>query len=134
MLWWTSGYMCLFQFWFPPCVCPIVGLLGHKAVLFFFFNFYFILEKSWLTMICYLQMYSKVIWLYQYQYTFSIFLLFWLLQNIELSSLCYIAGLCWLYILNIVVCQSQTPKLSFPCPFFLVTINSFSKSVFLFYK
>ena len=25
--------MCLFQFWFPRCVCPEVGLLGHKAVL-----------------------------------------------------------------------------------------------------
>ena len=24
----------LFQFWFPQCVCPAVGLLGHKAVLF----------------------------------------------------------------------------------------------------
>ena len=27
-------YTCLFQFWFPWCVCPAVGLLGHKAVLF----------------------------------------------------------------------------------------------------
>ena len=26
--------MCLFQFWFHQCVCPVVGLLGHKAVLF----------------------------------------------------------------------------------------------------
>ena len=26
--------MCLFQFWFPPCVCPAVELLGHMAVLF----------------------------------------------------------------------------------------------------
>ena len=26
--------MGLFQFWFPQCVCPAVGLLGHKAVLF----------------------------------------------------------------------------------------------------
>ena len=24
--------MCLFQFWFPWCVCLAVGLLGHKAV------------------------------------------------------------------------------------------------------
>ena len=31
---WTLGYMCLFQFWFPWCVCPAVGLLGHKVVLF----------------------------------------------------------------------------------------------------
>ena len=28
------GYTCLFPFWFPRCVCPAVGLLGHKAVLF----------------------------------------------------------------------------------------------------
>ena len=28
--------MCLFQFWFPQCVCPVVGLLDHKAVLFHF--------------------------------------------------------------------------------------------------
>ena len=31
------GYMCLFQFWFPQCVRPPVGLLGHRAVLFSFF-------------------------------------------------------------------------------------------------
>ena len=30
------GYTCLFQFWFPRCVCPEVGLLGHMAVLLFF--------------------------------------------------------------------------------------------------
>ena len=29
MLRWTLGYMCLFQFWFPWCVCPEVGLLCH---------------------------------------------------------------------------------------------------------
>ena len=29
--------MYLFQFWFPWCVCPAVGLLGHKAVLFLVF-------------------------------------------------------------------------------------------------
>ena len=26
--------MCLFLFWFPQCVCPAAGLLGHMAVLF----------------------------------------------------------------------------------------------------
>ena len=30
----VPGYTCLFQFWFPRCVCPEVGLLGHMAVLF----------------------------------------------------------------------------------------------------
>jgi len=29
-----STCTCLFQFWFPRCVCPAVGLLGHNAVLF----------------------------------------------------------------------------------------------------
>ena len=33
MLWWTLGCTCLFQIWFPWCVCPEVGLLGHMAVL-----------------------------------------------------------------------------------------------------
>ena len=28
------GVPCLFPFWFPQCVCPAVGLLDHKAVLF----------------------------------------------------------------------------------------------------
>ena len=34
MLRWTLEYTCLFQFWFPQCVCPGVGLLGCMAVLF----------------------------------------------------------------------------------------------------
>ena len=34
MLRWTLGYTCLFQFWFPWCVCPEVGLLGQMPVLF----------------------------------------------------------------------------------------------------
>ena len=28
----NSAAMCLFQIWFPQCVCPGVGLLGHMAV------------------------------------------------------------------------------------------------------
>ena len=36
MLRWTLGYMCLFPFWFPQCVCPAVGFLGHMAVLVHF--------------------------------------------------------------------------------------------------
>ena len=38
MLQWALGYMCLFQFWFLRCICPAVGLLGHKAVLFAIFK------------------------------------------------------------------------------------------------
>ena len=34
MLRWTLGCTCLFQIWFPRCVCPEVGLLAHMAVLF----------------------------------------------------------------------------------------------------
>ena len=34
MVWWTLGCTCLFQIWFPWCVCPGAGLLGHMAVLF----------------------------------------------------------------------------------------------------
>ena len=32
---WTVGCTCLFQIWFPRCVCPGVGFLGHMAVLVF---------------------------------------------------------------------------------------------------
>ena len=47
MLRWTLGYTCLFQFWFPQCVCPAVGLLDHKAVLFpvFLWNLHTILHS-----------------------------------------------------------------------------------------
>ena len=34
--------MCLFQFWFPQCVCPAVGLLDHMAVLVLVFFFFFL--------------------------------------------------------------------------------------------
>ena len=30
----NTGNTCLFQIWFPWCVCPGVGLMGHMAVLF----------------------------------------------------------------------------------------------------
>ena len=33
-----STHLCLFQFWFPWCVCPAVGLLGHMVVLFAIFK------------------------------------------------------------------------------------------------
>ena len=46
MLWWTLGYMRLFQFWFPQCVCPEVGLLGHMAVLFPVFNLHTVLHSG----------------------------------------------------------------------------------------
>ena len=30
--------MCLFRFWFPQGVCPVVGLLGHMVALFLVFK------------------------------------------------------------------------------------------------
>ena len=43
----NTGYTCLFQFWFPQCVCPVVGLLGHKTVLFpFLRNLHTILHSG----------------------------------------------------------------------------------------
>ena len=49
MLRWTLGYTCLFPFWFPRCVCPAVGLLGHMAVLFSVFlrNLHTVLHSGW---------------------------------------------------------------------------------------
>ena len=86
-------------------------------------------------MLCWLQVYSKVIQFYIYIF-FQILFPYRLLQNIECSSLCYIVGPCWLFILYIVVCicQFQTPNLLLP-PLPLVTLKLFSISVglFLFY-
>ena len=45
-------------------------------------------------------MYSKVIYLNLY-IVFQILFHYMLLQDIEYSSLCYIAGLCWLLVLCI---------------------------------
>ena len=38
VLWWTLVYTCLFQSWFPWCICPILGLLGRMTVLFSVFE------------------------------------------------------------------------------------------------
>ena len=41
------GYTCLFQFWFPRCVCPAVGLLGHKSsICNFLRNLYAVLHSD----------------------------------------------------------------------------------------
>ena len=34
----TLGSMCLFQFWSPQGICPVVGLLGGVVVLFLVFK------------------------------------------------------------------------------------------------
>ena len=45
---WTLGYTCLFQFWFPQCICPAVGLLARMTVLFpvFLRNLYTVLHSG----------------------------------------------------------------------------------------
>ena len=67
-------------------------------------------------------------------YLFKILFPFRLLHRIAQNSLFYIVGLCWLSILNTAVCPCyfQTPNLSIPQPFPLVTISSLCKSVSLF--
>ena len=40
------GYTCLFPFWFPWCVCPAVGLLGHKAVCNFLRHLHTVLHSG----------------------------------------------------------------------------------------
>ena len=42
----NMGYMCLFQFWFSRCVCPAVGLLGHKAISSFLRNLHTVLHSG----------------------------------------------------------------------------------------
>ena len=63
------------------------------------------LKYSWFIMLCYFQVYNKVIQFYIYikLYIFQILFHFNLLQVIEYSSLCYWLGLCCLSILYIVV-------------------------------
>ena len=39
--------MCLFQFWFPWCVCPRLGLLGHMQFYFQFFNLHTVLHSGY---------------------------------------------------------------------------------------
>ena len=45
----TGVYMCLFQFWFPWCVCPAVGLLGiwQFYLQFFLRNWRRLLRVPW---------------------------------------------------------------------------------------
>jgi len=38
--------MCLFQFWFPQGISPVVELLGHMVVLFQFFNIHTVFHSG----------------------------------------------------------------------------------------
>ena len=52
--------MCLFQFWFPRCVRPEVGLLGHMAVLFPVFKESPHCSPQWLTSLHSHQQYKRL--------------------------------------------------------------------------
>ena len=74
-------YMCV-----CVCVCIYVYIYMHTYIYIFtlkfysfffyillFLNFYFILEYSWFIILCYFQVYSKVIQLYIYLFFFKFF-------------------------------------------------------------
>ena len=113
-----------------PEAKPLCGLLRNivsqlcsciflTCGVFFFFNFYFALEYSQLTI-------SDVTFSGRQQRDSVIYKHVYILRHIPLSSrqlhsnrqssLCYTVGLCWLSILNIAIFiyQYQTSKLSFP--------------------
>ena len=87
------------------------------ALSFFKFNFYFILRYSWFTVLCQFQVDSRVIQFYIYIYPFSDSFPFMLLQSIEQSSLCYLVGPCWLYILYVLCLVTQS------CPTLCDTVD-----------
>ena len=57
---------------------PTYNCHSHLCLFLLFSTFYFILEYSWLTMLCYFQMYNKVIQLYIYMYLFLFKFFSWL--------------------------------------------------------
>ena len=84
------------------CIINLFSIFEPQLRPKIFFNFYFILEYNWLTMLKYMAKW----FCYTYSCFYSFFqslLPFRLLQTIKQSSLCYTVGPCWLSILNIAV-------------------------------
>ena len=67
-------------------------------------TFYFILEYSWLALLCQFQISSKVI---HVSILFLIIFPFRFFYNIEQNYLCYTVGTYWLFILHTAVCTCQ---------------------------
>ena len=82
-------------------------LLQNDVIFFFFFKFnvYLTLEYSWFTMLCYFQVYTKVIQLYIYTYPFyfRFFSHIGYYRILSRSSLCYTVGPCWLFCIYIYI-------------------------------
>ena len=101
---------------------------------FVLFNLIFILHWSIIELQCCVSFRCIATWFsYTYIPSFQILFPYKLLQNIELSSLCYTVGPFWLSILHIImyICSSQPPNLSLS-PFFPFSNHKlFSKSVSL---
>ena len=89
----------------------------------------FLLKYRWITLLCYLLLYSKVTQLYIYIYSFSYSFPLWFITGIEYSSPCYTVGTCSLSVLYMHSLHMLTQNSSsYPPPphLLLATINLLS--------
>ena len=90
---------------------------------------------SWIgRQVLYHQCHLGSLYAHTHNYFSCFFSHYGLSQDTEYSFLCYIGGLCCLFILQIIVCicQPQTPSLPSPHPLATITLFSMSVSLFLF--
>ena len=81
---------------------PALTSLQVEIISRVFWGFF---KYNWFTMLCYFLVYSKVIQIYSFSYSFP----YGILEDIEYGSLCFIVGPCCLSILYVVVhiCRRQ---------------------------